>query len=151
MPKSERRRTVLSALATGIIAGLPAGLALASPATESGASADAELIRLGGEHRWRAQRLAELNFRHVDLLGDLPPDDAAEIRRLVPETHALAEQIARTRATTLGGLCAKAEALASYIDYDAAGQPMWENHDDLLTWSIVRDLLGDAAAKPKYF
>jgi hypothetical protein len=65
----------------------------------------------------------------------------------VPRQHDLAEQIADLRATTLAGLRVKANVLLSYSGYDLDGDPLWSDHDDLMGWSIARDLCGDAAAR----
>jgi hypothetical protein len=32
----------------------------------------------------------------------------------------------------------------------SCGDPYWENHDELMGWSIARDLLGAEAAKADY-
>jgi hypothetical protein len=66
----------------------------------------------------------------------------------VPRQHDLAEQIADLRATTLAGLRVKAAVLLSYCPYDSDSDPIWDNHDGLLGWSLARDLCGDAAARP---
>jgi hypothetical protein len=68
----------------------------------------------------------------------------------VTAQHDLAEKMADLRATTFEGLRAKATVLL-YSAYLAGGErPIWENHDELLGWSIARDLLGDATAKADY-
>ena len=60
----------------------------------------------------------------------------------------LAEAIADLRATTIVGLRVKAAVLLAYIQYDHNGQVHWTDHDELMGWSIARDLLGDDAARP---
>ena len=70
---------------------------------------------------------------------------------LVPAQHDLAEKIADLRATTLDGLRAKATVLLAYTGYRMDGaSPLWDNHDELMGWSIARDLLGAEAAKADY-
>jgi hypothetical protein len=87
-----------------------------------------------------------------DVIGD-GYDIPAEHERdhVVTAQHDLAEKIADLRATTLEGLRAKATVLLSYSGYLEGGEkPLWDNHNELLGWSIARDLMGDEAAKADY-
>jgi hypothetical protein len=38
--------------------------------------------------------------------------------------------------------------LLAYSGYLIDGSVMWSNHDELMGWSIARDMLGDDAARP---
>jgi hypothetical protein len=84
----------------------------------------------------------------MDPFTRLPELLRAEVHDIVPRQHDLAEQIADLRATTLAGLRVKAAVLLSYCPYDSDSDPIWDNHDGLLGWSLARDLCGDAAARP---
>jgi hypothetical protein len=108
---------------------------------------DAEILRLFAEWLPLQQR-----YR---FLSDHTPETAEidhELRDvLVPAQHVLAEEIADLRASTLEGLRAKATVLLSYSGYLEGGEsPLWDNHDELMGWSIARDLLGAEAAKSDY-
>jgi hypothetical protein len=61
---------------------------------------------------------------------------------LVEQGHELSEQIADMRATTLEGFRAKAAAMLTYTGHYVNGEPIWTNHDELLGWSLARDLVG---------
>ena len=128
-----------------------AGAAIATRAAASPASGDdAEIGRLFAD--WqplrRRYRLLEDRITEMDDIHDIPAEIDHELRHVVvPAQHDLAEKIANLRATTLEGLRAKATVLLGYVGYREDGEsPLWDNHDELLGWSIARDLLGDAAA-----
>jgi hypothetical protein len=128
-----------------------AGAAIATRAAASPAGGDdAEIRRLFVE--WqplrRRYRFLEDRITEMDDMPDIPAEIDHELRHVVvPAQHALAEKIANLRATTLEGLRTKAAVLLAYAGYHADGEsPLWDNHDELLGWSIARDLLGDAAA-----
>ena len=122
---------------------------LARPAPpQPDVEADAELLRLGAEFKRLQLQYLKLHADHADDDGDLPDEIKAEVHDIVPRQHDLAEQIADLRATTLAGLRVKAAVLLSYSAYDSDGDPIWDNHDGLLGWSLARDLCGDAAARP---
>ncbi|MFC7552643.1 hypothetical protein ACFQU7_10830 [Pseudoroseomonas wenyumeiae] len=59
--------------------------------------------------------------------------------RFVPGQHQLLDELMSLRATTPGGLRAKAEVLATRVMYETRESPMGEY---LPIWSICRDLLG---------
>ena len=48
------------------------------------------------------------------------------------------------RAATLEGTKAKARAMMSYMGKTYDGDLLWSGHNELLSWSIARDLLGEA-------
>ncbi len=104
-------------------------------------SPDAELIQL-------SQRVvaghAEMD-RYSDQYGvDKPPHIKACIYALVDECHDMSEQIGGMRATTMEGLQAKARALLAHTSKSPDGGLLWSSPDELLAWSIARDLLGRA-------
>lgn len=78
----------------------------------------------------------------------IPAAVDAEIDALVPAMHDLVARAADEYAYTLSGMKSKAAMLLSYSEYEMDGvTPSFTNHDELLSWSIARDLLGDAAAQ----
>jgi hypothetical protein len=115
---------------------------------------DAEIERLFTE--WlplrRRYRFLEDRITEMDDMHDIPGEIDHELRHVVvPAQHDLAEKIAGLRATTLEGLRAKAAVLLGYVGYHENGEsPLWDNHDELMGWSIARDLLGDAAATAEF-
>jgi hypothetical protein len=139
------RRSLLGAAAAALAVSSGAiGTTTASAAPD----ADADLLRLGAEFRRLQLQYLKLHADNEDDDGDLPDEVRAEIHDIVPRQHDLAGQIADLRATTLAGLRVKAAVLLSYSAYDSDGDPIWDNHDGLLGWSLARDLCGDAAARP---
>lgn len=96
--------------------------------------AHAETVRLGEPYEERVE--------------GPPPDLWAYISSLVAVEHALTERAADLRATTIQGLRAKAAVMQTYAAPNADGSPGWENHDELLGWSISRDLLGLPGSVP---
>lgn len=102
---------------------------------------DAELIRLCDAIVAGHRELDELCERYLDLVGDPPKKVQQRERVLVAEGHALSEQVAVMRATTFTGYRAKASALLVYVQRNDRGGPIWSNHDELLGWSLARDLL----------
>jgi hypothetical protein len=108
----------------------------------------AEILRLFAEWLPLQRRYHVLS----DQIGDgrdIPAEH--ELSHVVTAQHDLAEKMADLRATTFEGLRAKATVLLSHSAYLAGGErSIWENHDELLGWSIARDLLGDATAKADY-
>ena len=102
---------------------------------------DAELIRLCAIV---ADGHAEMD-RYTDQYDmDEPPHVEARIRVLVDEGHRVSEQVADMRAATLEGTKAKARAMMSYMGKTFDGDLLWSGHNELLSWSIARDLLGEA-------
>ncbi len=114
---------------------------LAGAAALSDAGDDAELIRLGRDFASRHQAMLELAARHDDAVVPIPTDLATAAGAM----HAVAEAMAEVPGRTLSGLRAKAGVLLCYAEYDSDGSLMWTSRDELLGWSIARDLLGDAA------
>ena len=141
-----------------LIAGSSALLASAAIATSSHGETrfpavtgdDAEILRLFAEWLPLQRRYRVLGDHTADM-RDIPAEIVHEESHLATAQLNLTEEIADLRATTLEGLRAKATVLLSYCGYrtDSEG-PYWENHDELMGWSIARDLLGDEAAKADY-
>lgn len=104
---------------------------------------DAELSRLGAEFVQKHRRHAELVASQQRLTEKLPAADREEVGSLMREKQELAEAIAHQRATTIAGLRVKATVLLAYSQCDLEGQLHWTDHDELLGWSIARDLLDD--------
>lgn len=134
------RRSLLAGFALAPLVALP----VAAHAAESGGD-DAELIRLAAAFAEADARCDALCERY-DFIAARPIDVDREIRVLVRKKHALAEAAADIRAATPAGLRAKAEIMMSFMAVDLDGTPTWENHDDLLSWSIARDLLAAGRA-----
>lgn len=142
-------------LIAGSSAALLAGTALATSShgdtrfpTASGD--DAEILRLLAEWQPLQRRYLVLSDRTAEM-DLIPAEIARELSHVVTAQHDLAEEMAELRATTLEGLRAKAALLLSYSSYLADGERLlWENHDELMGWSLARDLLGDEAAKADY-
>ncbi len=118
------------------------------PSGAAGSADDDELNRLGAEFQSKHRRYVELVERQQRSAGELSPQDQAEIVSLMQAKRELAETIAGQRANTVVGLRVKAAVLLAYSQYDLAGQLHWTDHDELMGWSIARDLLGDEAARP---
>lgn len=75
-----------------------------------------------------------------------PPHVAERASTLVAEGHRLSEEVAFRFARTPEGVRAKARALLTYVILDLDDAPEWDNHDELLGWSIARDLAGRAVS-----
>lgn len=134
-----------------LLAGAPAALALAGAAA-AGADAlaaaphpDADILALG--ERIRANR-DEYEARTEPYYDDTPepPENVARVRVLVNEGHRMAEELAEMQATTLAGLRVKAAVLMDYAALTNTDRPLWSNHDELMGWSLARDMLAGAAA-----
>ena len=127
------RRTLLAA--TLGLGALP--VAATIPAD---ASPDAELIRLA----------AALEANHAKLAavpGTLPDDEFDEVMTvLTEEGDDLIGRVSDMRATTLAGLRAKARALLVCARTDHDGEHYWTRDDDIMGWSLARDLAGDELA-----
>jgi hypothetical protein len=107
---------------------------------------DAELSRLGAEFQQKQRRHAELVENQRWSVTELSPPDREEVRSLMRAKQELAEAIADQRAATVVGLRVKAAVLLAYSQYDLDGQLHWTDHDELMGWSIARDLLEGRAA-----
>lgn len=107
-----------------------------------------ELMRLGAEFLDKHRQHVELIKRQNRTEGELTTFDCEGIRSVMQAKQELAEEIAKLRATTMPGLRVKASVLLAYSKYDLEGTVHWTDHDELLGWSIARDLLGDEAARP---
>ena len=119
------------------------------PVGAAGSAEDAELSQLGAEFQQKHRRHTELVESQQRLIaGDLPAEDQQEVQSLMRAKQELAEAIANQRAATIVGLQVKAAVLLAYSQYDVDGQLHWTDHDELMGWSIARDLLGEAAAGP---
>jgi hypothetical protein len=66
----------------------------------------------------------------------------------VPKQHELAEKVAKLQAVSLEALRVKAAMLLAYSGYLLDGKVEWTNYDELMGWSIARDMLGDEFARP---
>ena len=108
---------------------------------------DAELSRLGAEFQKKHHRHAESVADQQRIVGELSPEDREEIVSLMQAKRELAEAIADQRAITVVGLRVKAAVLLAYSQHDLEGQLHWTDHDQLMGWSIARDLLGDETAR----
>ncbi len=127
----------------GLLGGAGAVLA-ATAGTAAGTTApgsDAELVRLCAIV---VDGHAEMDRYSDQYEGNDPPHIAARIRVLVDEGHRISKQVADMRAATLEGTKAKARAMLCYMGKTSDGDPLWSSHDELLAWSIARDLLGEA-------
>ncbi len=111
-------------------------------------AADDELMRLGAEFVDKHRQHVELIKRQNRMEGELTTFDRERIRSVMQAKQELAEEIAELRATTIPGLRVKASVLLAYSKYDLEAKVHWTDHDELLGWSIARDLLGDDAARP---
>jgi hypothetical protein len=157
LPDTPSRRGLIAEGTAALLAAGAAPQAAGSPQTslwgapaQAAAGEDAELLRLFAQWLPLHQRYQALSRQLWDLEDQHLPTEAidAQFDGLVPRQHALAEAIAALHAATLEGLRAKATVLLSHSGYKADGTtPEWETHDELLGWSIARDLLGDEAAK----
>jgi hypothetical protein len=111
----------------------------------SGAEAcpDAELIRLGAS--------LEANHAEVEVLEAAcsldEPEVVARLTALLEARHDMAERLAGLGATTLEGLRAKAIALLGCARLDRDGDDDWRNLDEVLGWSLARDLVRDEVAE----
>jgi hypothetical protein len=113
----------------------------------NGAGDDVEILRLGAEWLPLQRRYNTLNAQCADMVH-IPNAIHREFDTLVPQHHDLAEKVADLRATSLEALKVKAAMLLFYSGYLIDGSVMWSNHDELMGWSIARDMLGDEAARP---
>ncbi len=118
------------------------------PGGVAGATGDAELSWLGAELQQKHRRHAELIENQQWSVEGPSAEDREEVLSLMQAKQELAEAIANLRATTIVGLRVKAAVLLAYSQYDLDGQLHWTDHDELMGWSIARDLLGDEAARP---
>jgi hypothetical protein len=109
----------------------------------SGPSADTELVRLVAA--------LDANQAEVEVLKAADPrDDPDLVARLTARLevrHEMAERLAVMRATTLAGLRAKARALLACARLDRDSDDDWSNVDEVLGWSLARDLLGSEVAE----
>ena len=122
----------------------PAALMLIGGAVQATVpNPDAAILALG--ERIRANR-AEYDARTLPYLDDSPEpsENQARVAVLVAEGHGMAEELAAIRAVTLAGLRVKATVLMAHLPFWADGRPLWNNHDDLMGWSLARDLLVEA-------
>ena len=135
---------------------LGAGVALLTAAFAGGASArprcapikdaDAELVALADRISACVTEGQAIWEPFQNTVYEQPtPEEQARSQALVAEGHELAERIANTPALTMAGVRAKAKALMCYSGYDevalAAHGSWWSGNDELLGWSIARDVL----------
>ena len=103
---------------------------------------DAELCSLGAEFQENHRQHIELVENNQRLAGEPPLEALEAIQSRMQAKQKLAEAIAQVRAMTISGLRVKAAVLLAYSQYDLDGKLHWTDHDELLGWSIARDLLG---------
>jgi len=104
---------------------------------------DAELCSLGVEFQENHRQHIELVENNQRLVGEPPLEALEAIQSRMQAKQKLAEAIAQLRAVTISGLRVKAAVLLAYSQYDLNGKLHWTDHDELMGWSIARDLLGD--------
>lgn len=116
------------------------GAAGAAPAPHP----DADLLAMIAE----AERIDAAGDALSEAVADIVPSDGPEwaaferrVEAEMPRWHALVERIARHPARTREGLRAKGKLARSTIALDIAGLPCG---DDLLAWSVLNELLGEA-------
>ena len=147
MPKSHTHNSTTTSRRSLFAAAPAAALALAgAPAVPPvPPNPDAAILALG--ERIRANR-AEYDARTLPYMDDTPepPENEARVYVLVADGHRLAEELAEMQAATLAGLRVKAAVVLDYVSCWADGSPCWTNHDELLGWSLARDLAAGAAA-----
>ena len=134
---TSRRHLLHAAPAAMVLAGASIGTTAAAHAAQS----DAELVRLCAIV---VDGHAEMDRYSEQYDGNEPPYVQARTRVLVDEAHRISEQIADMRAATMEGTKAKARAMATFMFRTSNGDLLWSNHDELLAWSIARDLLREA-------
>jgi len=105
--------------------------------------ADAELCSLGAEFQENHRQQIELVENNQRLAGEPPLEALEAIQSCMQAKQKLAEAIAQLRAMTISGLRVKAAVLLAYSQYDLDGKLHWTDHDELMGWSIARDLLSD--------
>jgi len=104
---------------------------------------DAELCSLGAEFQANHRQHIELVKNNRRLAGEPPLEALEAIQSRMQAKQMLAEAIAQLRAVTISGLRVKAAVLLAYSQYDLDGKLHWTDHDELMGWSIARDLLGE--------
>lgn len=139
IPITSRRHLLNAAPAALMLAGAGIGTAVAAHAPQP----DAELIRLCAIV---VDGHAEVDRYSDQYEGDDPPHIHARLRVLVDEGHRISRQVADMRAATLEGTKAKARAMMTYMGLACDGDLLWSGYDELLSWSIARDLIGDTPA-----
>ena len=108
-------------------------------------SPNSKLLALAAQHLAIDSENNEITDRYVDAVR-IPGEVLKYQRALSARGHTIAEEMADLTATTIEGLKAKASVLLSYQGHWADGSPLWDNHDELMGWSIARDLLGRTGA-----
>jgi len=81
-------------------------------------------------------------------VGEKPPEVEAVLDRIIPVLHDLAERMSDILATTPEGMRAKAAALMSFVIRNWDHTVSFTSHDELLGWSLARDLLGGDEPPP---
>ena len=130
------RRGLLKIAATAAAAA-PVGAA-ALPAQAAGA--DAELLRLCAEYEADAAAAEALMEPYYDVVDGWPADVGRRLGALTARQHGLAGRIAACRAKTPAGAAARARLALRKMDL-AAGGLGTPGGDDLLPWSVCRDVL----------
>ena len=128
----------------------PVALAIAGAATGATVQAaeqtpDAAILDLGARIKINRAEYDALTIPYMDGTPE-PAENRDRVYVLVAEGHAMAEELADFQAVTLAGLRAKAVVLLDYMPLTDDDRPSWVNHEDLMGWSLARDLLAGVAA-----
>lgn len=144
--KPSRRGVMLATARLLALGGAAGAVAAVAPSPEN---PDAALIAMCERIVAANDEMLRLESPYYDKPSS-PPHVQARTAALVVEIHRLAEAAAEVQAVTLDGLRAKGGALLSCMCYLSDGSPDWGNHDELLGWSIARDLksFGPGAMPP---
>ena len=147
MPKSYTPDSTTTSRRSLFAAAAPAVLLLAGAVQAAEQNPDAAIQALG--ERIKANR-DEYDARTLPYMDGAPepPENEARVAVLVAQGHRMAEELAELQAVTLAGLRVKATVMLDYMPFWADGRPSWDNHDDLMGWSLARDLL--AVAGPSH-
>lgn len=134
------RRALLVATAGLLASGAAPARGAAASASEN---PDALLITMCDRIVATDEERERLESPYYDSYGS-PPHVSEQTDAIVAEMHRLSEAVAEMQAATPEGLRAKARAMMAYACYMADGTPDWGNHNELLGWSLARDLLRGA-------
>lgn len=134
------RRNVATGAGLSLLALAASSITAAHAASDCAASPDAKLIALAERHKEINQESDAISDKYGD---EFLPDSVFEyLSGLSKRGHAIAEEMADITATTIEGLRAKASVMLVYTCHWADGSPIWTNHDELMGWSLARDILG---------
>lgn len=140
--KPSRRGVMLATAKLLVLGGAVAGASAAEAAPVPG-NPDSDLIAMCDRIVAAHQEIERAESPYYNEPCS-PSHVRARTSLLVAEGHRLSEAVAEMEALTPEGVRAKARAMLTYIGYDIDERPIWSNHDELLGWSIARDLLRGA-------